>query len=578
MPTISSLKLGAAALMAQRAAIETTGHNIANISTPGYSRQRAEINSRSPQPMPFGFLGRGADVIAVRSISDRYLEAQLRGAASEFAGDEVIAEAYRNMEAFFNELTEFDLSTGLSGFFSALQDLAANVENEAARSAVVQQGQTLADLAHDLSADFVDLRSRMDDQIVGLVSNVNELAAQAADLNAEIVRAEAGRAEGSAADLRDRRTQVLKDLAQLVDVRVIEISGGSVSVSVAGTPLVFLGEHFELRADLETSRGQAAHVVRLADGGSPLKPGSGQLQGLIGARDEVLVSFMDDLDEMVSTLVWNFNRLHAEGVGKKALSSVRSTYAVANPSAALSQANLSFDAPTGTFTIQNGSFTIHVRDEVTGTVSARNVSIDLDGIGTDTALLNTVTGNDLVSLINAAAPELTATVDNQGILEIRSNSNQTTFYFSNDTSGVLATLGLNAFFVGYNGLNMEVNPVIVADDSLVAAGLSVAAGDNLNIIEMAGIRELELFASGSKTVEDFYQSVVSRLGTESSRALSSARTRESLLSRLENEREQLSGVSLDEELAKLIQFQRTYQGAARFVSVVDDLIATLLEI
>ena len=87
-----------------------------------------------------------------------------------------------------------------------------------------------------------------------------------------------------------------------------------------------------------------------------------------------------------------------------------------------------------------------------------------------------MTGNDIVSRITAAAPELTASVDNQGFLEIRSNSDQTTFYFGDDTTGLLATLGLNSFFVGFNGANMDVNPEILADDTLVATGRSVAAG------------------------------------------------------------------------------------------------------
>ena len=122
------------------------------------------------------------------------------------------------------------------------------------------------------------------------------------------------------------------------------------------------------------------------------------------------------------------------------------------------------------------------------------------------------------------------------------------------------------------------NQAVVADDSLIATGTSVAAGDNSNVVELAALRGSELFAGGTRTVEDFYQGVVGRLAAASARAASRARTRESLLTRLENEREEISGVSLDEELTRLIQFQRAYQGAARFISVVDELLGTLLEL
>jgi len=578
VPNISALKLGANALMAHRAAIETTGHNIANIATPGYSRQRVEFNAMSPLRMTFGYLGRGADVAAVVRIADGFLEAQVRDAASSSAEASVVAEVYRNLEAAFNELSDYDISTAVADFFDALQDLAANVENEAARSAALQQGLTLRDLISDLHSDLAALRARFDEQIVGLADQVNALASQVAALNTEIVRAEAGLPQGSAADLRDRRGQLMRELSELVETRSIEQPGGAVNVTVSGAPLVFLGESFDLVTELESSRGQAVHTVRLSEGGVPVASGSGKLGGLIGARDEILTSYMDDLDEMVATFVWHFNRVHAGGVGERGLSGVRSQYAVANPADALSQADIAFDGPAGIFEIRNGSFTIYVRDEVSGTVSARNVSVDLDGIGTDTALLNSVTGNDLVSLINAAAPELTASVDSRGYLDIRSGSPNTTFHFGGDTSGVLATLGVNSFFTGFSAADMDVNSAIVADEALIATGHSLAAGDNTNVMELAALRTAEIFAGGTRPLEDFHQGVVSRLATEAAKSFTRASTRDSLLLRLENEREQISGVSLDEELTKLIQFQRTYQGAARFVGVVNDLLGTLLEI
>ena len=135
-----------------------------------------------------------------------------------------------------------------------------------------------------------------------------------------------------------------------------------------------------------------------------------------------------------------------------------------------------------------------------------------------------------------------------------------------DTSGVLATLGINSFFTGFSAADLDVNAALVADEALIATGRSVTAGDNTNVLELAALRTAEIFDGGTRPLEDFYQGVVSRLATEAAKSYTRASTRDSLLLRLENEREQVSGVSLDEELTKLIQFQRTYQGAARFVS------------
>jgi len=579
MPSTSSLNIGLSALLAHRLALETTGHNIANVDTPGFSRQRAVLDPRLAQHRTEGILGRGATVTTVEQIVDEFIEERLRDVTSLKHDTAELARSYDEIEVLFNELSEQDLSTSFDNFFSSLHDLANNAEDQSTRAAVVQQALSLRDQFNQMRGAMEDLRARIDTNIVASVEKVNEIIQSLKGLNVEIARSEKGGATNlHANDLRDQRTLLLRDLAEFMDVQTFEQPNGMVNVTVHGRPLVLMDRGLPLSWRWTNSPdGMPVREVVFGDG-SIFSPTQGRLRAMIDVRDSILPSFESDLDELAGTLAHTFNRIHSTGVGLQAYSTLTSSNAALDKLATLDALDLGFTPPPDTFQIQNGSFVINLRNETTGEVTQVLIDVDLDGVGTDTTLDDPVGGTGLVQTINAAVPAgtVTASTDLQGHFVLSANGPNTTFWFTDDTSGALATLGVAGFFTGHDAATLDVSPVIQTEDFRLATGRSFVPGDNTNILDLAGVRDLQVFASGTRSLDDAYQAVVGRLGVEAARVRDRGAVADDLVRQIEQERESLSGVSLDEEITKMITFQRGYQAGARFISVVDDLLETLI--
>jgi flagellar hook-associated protein 1 FlgK len=130
--------------------------------------------------------------------------------------------------------------------------------------------------------------------------------------------------------------------------------------------------------------------------------------------------------------------------------------------------------------------------------------------------------------------------------------------------------------VGHDAATIDVSPAILADERLVATGKTTAPGDTDNLLDLIALRDLQVADGGTKTFEDHYQTIIGRLGSESRRVSDRMLVRNDLVAQLENERQQISGVSLDEEMTRMIQFQRAYQASARVITVSNDMLETLI--
>jgi flagellar hook-associated protein 1 FlgK len=514
------------------------------------------------------------EVRGVERVVDEFLLTQQRNAASLLARDDFLVAAYGRLEVVFNELSENDLSTGFDRFFNAMQDLSLNVESEATRGLVVQQALALRDLVSVIHNSMRDYYAQLNGDVEVQVAKVNELLVEIAELNRQVTSHE-GNGLMTANDLRDRRDQKLIELARIIDVTTVEQENGAVNVSTRGMPLVLLTSVFKLETKTTVSGTTGLPTVQavFVEGGSPLQARSGRLAATLDTRDNILASFMDDLNRFVAEFIFEFNRLHVQGAGAVALTSVTSEHAVTDASVSLDSIDMGFVPQPGTFRVVNGTVTVAVISNGTGEVNEYRVPVDLDGVGADDSL------NDFVARFNATVPAgtLQASVDATGHLQIAAlNPVANGFYFSEDTSGLLATLGVNTFWSGQDAGTMHVNPAIRADERLVTTGKTTAAGDTDNLMEMLQLRDRRVADGGSKTFEEHYRSIVGRLGTEAMLTNNRRAVRNDLSMRLENERQVISGVSLDEEMVKLIQFQRAYQAAARVISVSDTMIDTLI--
>lgn len=568
MSITGALQIGRSGLVAGQAGIEAAGNNLANVSTRGYHRQRVELIPQGrEQLVSGGFLGRGVVVQQIVRQIDQALEARIRSSVSDQSASLVRQEILEQIETLQNEFSDNDLSTHLSEFFNAFSALANNPQDLATRSLVVQQAQTLTTFAKGLRSDLLDLRTQVDGQIDTAVNTANDLLGRIQETNRLIAEVEGGgRAE--AHDLRDQREILLTELSEYLDISVVEQPNGPLDVFVGSLPLVLNGKSRGLEVRRETVDGQLNISVNISADGSPLKPTSGKIAALTGSRQDDIIGAVDTLDQFTHQLIFEVNRLHSQGQGLDGYDELTSDFRVEDSALALN------DPDTGlSFTPEHGSFQLHVTQTSTGQRNTSVIDIDLDGIGPggDTTL------DSLAASIDAVAG-VTASVTADGRLNIQADGNDLTLTFSDDTSGVLASLGLNSFFTGTDATNAQVHQSIQDDPARIAAALGHVVGDNRNAQAIAALRDQPLDELSGRSITDFWGRHVEDYALRTSRAGNKIDSDSLVRETLQAQQQSISGVNVDEEAIDLLAFQRAYQGSARFISVVDELMQTLLSL
>jgi flagellar hook-associated protein 1 FlgK len=562
MSLSGALNIGKSALATHQAAIQVTGNNIANAGNADFTRQTASVAPTADRKNGQGFfLGTGVNLDAVRRQIDEALESRLRGSVSDNASADVTEQWLGRVEAVFNELGDDDLSTRLSSFFASWSNLANKPQDMGMRQVVLQEGAGVASWFNQLRTQFGDLQNDADARLGALVKDADALAGQVAELNGKIVVAEAG-GRAQANGLRDQRDAALKRLSELMDVRTVAQDGGVVNVYVGSEPLVLAADNRGLALKQTTVDGKTTSAIVFKATNGPAGIGSGQLGGLLQARARIS-AVTEQTDALASNLIFELNKLHAGGQGLEGFSSVAAANAVTATNVSLNDpaAGLKF-APT------NGSFVVHVRQKSTGLVTSTLVQVGLDGQGADTTL-------DSLRADLAAVPGVTATTTG-GKLHVAATSDAVEISFSQDTSGALAALGVNSFFTGSDARDIAVNQALAARPALLAAARNGEKGDNQTARAVAALESQAMAGLKGASLKDHYQSMVNGVATAASGAKTEAEAARVVRETLESQRESLSGVSLDEEAINLMRQQRAFQGAARLVAAIDEMMRTII--
>jgi flagellar hook-associated protein 1 FlgK len=558
----------ARALLAEQLGVEITGHNIANVNTKGYSRQKVNYVTASTVPSAWGPVGTGVKVKGIEQAFDPYITAQLNEKTSLLSDYQTRSTALEQVATYFNETQDGGLNDLLSQFFAAWHDLADNPSGAGERQTLVNRGLTLSDAFNYRADQLVQQRLSLLQQVGPTINEINTHSANIAKLTQEIVATEAN---GEAAnDLRDKRQLEISQLSQLIGVRTYNTGDGTLSVTLAnGLPLVQGVLSWNLTSQL--SPADTVDLIWQGPGGTAESIqtstlNGGKLTALIQTRDEVIPQYQQELDQLARDIIVAVNAQHSQGVGLEPFSQTKGTYQVTDPAASLATA-----LPLGD-QIVNGSLSISLDRNgaplVSGTI-AINPSLSL---------------NDLVQSINSdpvLGGYLTASVEDNS-LKIVTNSSSDTFGFAGDDSQALTALGLNTFFTGDKAYTLGVNAWVLDNPNLVAAGQIDAAGahsvgDNRNALALAALEGAPAGPDGL-TFAAAYQRLVTNMGLEAQDAGEEKTFFQGLVDQFSQMRDSVSGVSLDEELTNLVKFQRAYQAASRLVSVADELYQTLLNL
>ncbi len=560
------LDMASRALLNEQAGIEVASHNISNVNTPGYSRQRVNFETAPPLPSPWGPLGDGVRVQGITRAFDAFITARLDEKTATLAEYQACKTYLDQVASFFNETNEATLNDRLYAFWASWHDLANNPSGLAERQALLQNALSLCELINFQADSLVQLRTSLVQQLGPLLNEINAHAARIAQLNGEIQAAEAG---GQLAnDLRDQRQLELSQLSELIGIRYYTSADGLVNVNLAnGTSLVQGVKSWTL--DFAMTPDDAVAVFWNGPGGLQeeitASLSGGKLAALLAVRDNLLVAYQQNLDQIARELIAAVNGQHTQGAGLDLFASVTGTYAVTHPDNPLDSSGLPFGDR-----IIDGSFEILI--ERHGVLQA----------STTIAVTPGMTLNDLLNAINTdpnIGGYVTASLDGDR-LKISTNLASDALGFARDSSLVLTALGLNTFFVGDKAYTLAVNPWVLENPGLIAAGRfdatgARAPGDNRNALALADLENAPV-GPGSLTFAEAYRRLVTDIGLETERSGQEALFYQKLVDQLTQMRDAVSGVSLDEELSNLIKFQRAYQAAARLISVADELYQTLL--
>jgi len=574
------LNIAATALNAQQNGIGVTAHNIANVNTEGYSRQRAVLDARQPGLYGGLVMGRGVEVETVSQYSDKLIENRLMQEESNMSSASEMEKYMQVMEGLFNENSDTGISTMLSDFWNGWYDISNNPSGASERILLYEHSSLITEQFNTLASDLNQIETDLTNAVSTGLGEINDITNEIAHLNDQIVGMEAS---GSANDLKDKRNTLVSELNEYLDIKSFEQSNGSLTiVSAKGCTLVQGGSNYELemggtngdRVIWQNSSGSDVDVTNYIS--------NGKLGGWLDTRDEVVAKYQLDLDALAKEFTWSVNKQHSQGVGLEGFSSVTGSYQATDTSAALNSTGLGFADK-----IVDGDFRVCLYDS--------NGNYDSDAILAIDADLTTIDG--IATAINGidGGTNISATVVDDK-LQI-SSANGYTFAFSDDNSNVLAALGINTFFIGSDAAGMAVNDVIGLNKNNIAAAQigsdgAMASGNNANALAVTDLQNTALSISQStcdringntqgsitSTIEGYYHSMVGSIGIASASVSRDRSFSELMVNELSNIRDSISAVSLDEEMTNLIAYQHAYAAAAKLISVSDEMLKTLLEV
>jgi flagellar hook-associated protein 1 FlgK len=313
----STLDLARRSMQTQMTAVQVTGQNIANVNTPGYSRQRADMTEALATPTANGLVGSGTQVVRIQQLVSELMNNQIQSQNSDLGFQQGRQTALQSAQDALSEILSngpngtgsSGLSSQLTDLFSAFQAVATSPNSTAARQSLIGAAQTLTASFNQVGGKLVDLKSGLNTSLNNDVDSANKYLSQIAGLNARIADAEVS--GGTANDLRDQRGLALENLGKLVNFSTSTDTKGQISVSIGGQALVSGRQLADTLKTYDAGGGQM--LVQTATGGVNLTLAGGTMQGTIDARDNELASLQSKLDSLASNLISAVNTVHSGG-------------------------------------------------------------------------------------------------------------------------------------------------------------------------------------------------------------------------------------------------------------------------
>ncbi len=443
------LQIGLSTLMAHQRAIDVTSHNIANANTPGYQRQRVNLQELAA---PSGvinppIMGMGVYARSVSRFATPFIDQQIRRQTGSQQYAENTESLLRDVESILTEPSTSGVAAALDGFWQAWQDLTVAPTERATRISLTQSATQLSSTIREAHTFIDSMKTNLNTQVESQVARVNDIATEIDGLNKQIIQANAqANGKDGAIPLEQRRDTLLFELSGMVDFELSIQDGGLARVTVGNYALVNDGgpKPIELAQDKS---------LVWSGNGTPVHVSTGSLKSLVDLRDTILPSVLSDLDTFASGLIENVNAIHRNGYG-------------------------------------------------------------IDG-----------------------------------------------------------TTGLD-FFSGTDAGTIRVNSSIEQfPEAIASASQPGSVGDIDTALEIAGLADRpSMGAGGLVSINGYFRSVVTDLGMNIQRSEAGAASSRIVVEHLSDRRQAVSGVSMDEEVASLLGYEKAFQAGARIINVIDEML------
>ncbi len=539
MSLLGLFDIGKSALFASQTALSVTSHNIANVNTPGYSRQEVILSISSPVSLKNGYLGTGVKSTGIRRYYDGFIQSQLLGQYQNHGRSLTLNQILSQIEALFNETQDTGLSKLIADYFNAWQEVATNPEELPQRMALLQKSNVLVSTAQRIERGILDILKHTNEEIADITNRINSLASAIASLNEKISQIETSTNSIKANDLRDQRGHLLNELSKLTNFSSYETDDGAINITMGMRNLVYgrTANTLSNRINLDGSNDLYVDNINIT---SQINKGS--LGGLIAARGEIESDPLHGIRRLAASITKAVNLLHRTGYG-----------------------------------------------------------------------LDASTGNDFFNPIqlstsdNSAGADITASITNESLLTLDEYSitfdAANNYYVYNRQTGALVTTGayVSGSPISFEGITTTIAGPITANDSFSVSPLTDAVrnfgvavsdtqkiaasstnaglpGNNIIALQIAQLTETAISDISGSTFTGYYRGLVSYIGTISRASSDSLSFDANLVAEINNRRESVSGVSLDEEAANLIRFQRSFEAAAKMINVADELMEVILKL
>lgn len=638
------MSLGKSAMFANYAALQATGHNIANANTPGYSRQEVELATATGQFTGAGFFGKGVDVVSVRRTADAFLTRESQLAAAQASQDAARYEQLQRLEKVF-ATGEQGLGYASGQLLNAFVDVANRPQDASARQVVLARAEELASRFRAANDQLDALGAGVRQDVSTSVGTVNGLAQRVAELNQRIAVAQGSGQPPN--DLLDQRDELVKQISGFLQVTTIQADDGSLGLFIGGGQRLVLGNQaLQLRAVPDDFDPQRVGIALMESGSARVLQadalGGGSIAGLLVFQDEDLSAARASIGQMASAIAGRLNDQQALGLDMRsppgtgaplfALGAPRVLPAAGNsaspgPSIAVtdvtqlqaSDYELRNDVAPGTYlltrlsdglqrTVVPGEVVDGFRVDVGAPAPAatdryllqpasqaagamRRALDDARGIAaaapvaatTGTSNTGTMSVAGLRVTDPAIDPALTATVrftDGFGNYDWELRDAANTLVASGGATWQAGTP------IGINGFELSLAGVPAAGDTVAVAATPYPASNNGNALALLGLRDERMVGAQDLgngtlvpglTITDAYASAMAAVGVKVQSAGAQSRISQAVSSNAEALRADASGVNLDEEAARLIQYQQGYQAAAKVMQVAQSVFETLLQ-